>query len=142
MNPTNDEKRSAFPFRTAIRMGAAAVAPRPPSRGLSVLVLPFYCGQISPERASYKAVGSVHSGLPTITGSTDDVSEERMRSSDLYGVQARGTPPRPRSSLAAYYLGGRNGTRTHKGQIMNHERRVQEKRETLLTRISNGEQAL
>ena len=35
---------------------------------------------------SNEAVGNVHSRSPTITGSTNDASEERMRSSDLDGV--------------------------------------------------------
>ena len=81
-------------------------------------------------------------GGVSIQDGTEDVSEERTRSSDFDSVQARGTPPRPRSSSAACYLGGRNGTRTHKEKMMNHERWVQEKRQTLLTRVSNGDQAL
>ena len=89
-------------------------------------------------------VGIVHSKLLTIMGSTDDVSKGRTCSSNLDGVWAWSTPPRPqpRSLSATYCLGGRNGTGMHKEQILNHERQVQAKRETLLSRISKGEQAL
>ena len=124
---TSNERRAAFPFRAATGTGAAAAALRPPSCGLSVWVSPSYRGQISPARASDEAVGNVHNELPMITSSTDDISEDRTRSSDLNGFWARGTPPRPRSLSAACCLGGRNATRTHKKKMMNRERWVQEK---------------
>ena len=90
-----------FTSRTGTGTGAATAALRPLSRGLAVRISPSYRGQVSAARALDEAVGSVHSRSPTITGSTEDVSEERTRSSDLDSVQARGTPPRARSSLAA-----------------------------------------
>ena len=121
-----------FPFRTVTGTGPAAAALRPPSCGLSIWVSPSYRGQISPARVSDKAVCSIHSELLPITCSTNDVSKERMRSFGLDGLRARGTPSRPRLSLAACCLGGRNNTRTHKEQMMNRERRMQEKRETLM----------
>ena len=117
-------------------------APRPPSCRLLVWVSPSSRSQIHLARALDEAFGSAHSRSPTITGSTNNDSNERTRSSDLDSLRAQGTPPWPRSLLAACCLGGKNGTRTHKEQMINRERRVQEKRETLLTRISNGEQSL
>ena len=141
-NPTSDNRRAVFLFRTATGVGAAAAALRLPSHGLSVRVSPSYRGQFSSARASDEAFGSIHSDSLTILGSTNDIRDERTLSSDLDGVRGRGTPPRPRSSSAACYLRGRNNTRRHKEQMMNRERRVQEKREKLLTPIFNGEQAL
>ena len=140
--PTSNKRTAAIPFRMTTGIGAAAAASRPPSRGFSVWVSPSYRGQVSPAYVSDEAVGSDHIGLLTIAGSTDDVYEERTCISDLDDVWSRGTSPRPQSLSAAYCLGGRNGTRTHKEQKVNRERWVQEKSETLLTRISNGEQVL
>ena len=63
----------------------------------------------------------------SIQSSTNDVSEERMRSSDLDRVQAWVTPLWPRLLPSACCLGGRNDVKTHKEKMMNRERQVQEK---------------
>ena len=79
--------------------------PPPQRRAPHLAGCPFgFCRPIAdkyPQRASDESVGSVHSGLPRITSSTDDVSEERTRSSDLNSIRARGTLPRPLLSAAA-----------------------------------------
>ena len=97
-NLNSDERRVAFLFRTATGTGAAAAELRPPSRGLSVWASPSYRGQVFPSRTLDVAVSIIHSELPKITGSTNDVSKERTRSSDLDGVWTRVTPLQPRSS--------------------------------------------
>ena len=103
-NPISNERRTALPFRTGTGTGAAAVASRPPPRRLSVWVSPSSGGQIFLARVLNGGVGSVHSGSPTNTGSTENASKERMRSFDLDGLRALGTSPQPRSSPAALGL--------------------------------------